>query len=367
MQSGYAMQWGPKGRDDLGMMKNLGGNAVRLYHSIGTESAHPHGPFLDRAAEVGIHVLPGFHSYMSCDQNDCFNAWKAAAKSAFAAGFQKGSEYHPAISMLILLNEPDFTPCSPDKSGNKAWCRVQKALSAMDGVLQAEKEAGINAGSVGLTITWSFGIATSVDGKVSGPGIFGFQDMVAGTSNPSLAHYTPKTPLKDLQQAFQTRWVHSLNTQAPWSYVKDVVDKVYSQFLPNKWFIGEYGANGVSQTEIENDLKAMDEAASGTSGFIGVNVFQFQTAYAKGGSEMNFGIFSLGDSVVGQTDDVCEGSTCKKWTVHCLDTTLPIYPGQPDKNHRAEAVARGWGGSANGHGRCDSSTALLEYTSELVV
>merc|ERR1719326_1004278 len=74
-QEGYEAQWGPKGRDDLGMVKTLGGNAVRLYHSIGLETQHRHGPFLDRAQELGLHVISAFHTQMQCNNFDCFDAW----------------------------------------------------------------------------------------------------------------------------------------------------------------------------------------------------------------------------------------------------------------------------------------------------
>eukprot|EP00439_Symbiodinium_sp_Y106_P054464 s4023_g7.t1 len=38
----------------------------------------------------------------------------------------------------------------------------------------------------------------------------------------------------------------------------------------------------------------MEERAVDDSLFLGAAVFQFQTAYSKGGSELNFGLYSLG-------------------------------------------------------------------------
>jgi len=356
LQAGYSMQWGKEGRDDLGSMKSLGANTVRLYHSFGTESAHDHGAFLDRAHELNLSVMPGYDT-RDCPDHDCYDQWKDMTIAGFKAGFMKSGQWHPAISTLILLNEPDFAVC-PNGSG---WCRVKKVLSAMEGVLAAEKEMGVKPGIVNLTTTWSFAMATSIDGKVTGPGIFGFQDMIAGTANPSLAQYTPKTSQAELAAAFRDRWVHGMNTQAPWSFVKQMVADKYEQFLPHQWFIGEYGANGQSQDIITGDLKDMDAYASTGNGFMGQCFFQFQTAYSKGhGSEMNFGLFSLGDHKVGDTGKVCTGNSCQTLPVYCLNTDLPWFDkvGKPELSHRAEAAAKGWGGTAVNRGRCNTSTLI---------
>lgn len=347
VQAGYEMQWGAKGRDDLGMMQTLGANTVRLYHTLGAPGAEsaPHDTFLDRAYELGIHVMPGFHTPMDCPDDDCFDAWRAATLAGFSNGFLKSGAWHPAVSAVVLLNEPDFTPC-PNASLN--YCRVKRCLSALEGVLAAETEKAVE-GSVMLTVTWSFAESTSIDGVVKGPGIFGFQDMVAGVKNPSLAKYTPRNATS-LEEAFEKRWMHGMNTQAPWSYVKQCISSHYDQFLPKKWFIGEYGANGQSQAVITNDTKEMDSFAASDQGFAGVNVFQFQTAYAKGGSELNFGLFSLGDQKIGDT-----GNVPNTYPVYCLNVELPWFnkAGHPEMSRRAEAVASGWGGSAEGHGRCN--------------
>merc|ERR1712214_134430 len=112
-----------------------------------------------------------------------------------------------------------------------AACRVKAAISALDGVLAAEKEAGVGAGRVMFTVTWSFAMRESIDGKVEGPGIYGFQDMVAVLDDPKVAHYTPRSSLEELQEAFKTRWVHGLNTQSPWNFVRDLVSKSTASLL----------------------------------------------------------------------------------------------------------------------------------------
>lgn len=357
LQKGYSTQWGPDGRDDLGAMRMLGANAVRLYHSMGAETKHDHGAFLDRAAELGLRVMPGMHSQMSCPDHDCYDSWKAAVKAGFQIGYQKDGEWHPAIDTIIIYNEPDFTPCT----GNANWCRVKRVLSALEGILDAEKEMKVKPGKVRLSVTWSFGMHTSVDGKVTGAGYYGFQDMVAGTADPSIAHYMPKSSQAEIAKAFEDRWIHGMNTQAPWNYVKQIVASKFSPYLPKQWFIGEYGANGQTQEVITADLRNMDSfAQSGNSGFLGVCFFQFQTAYIKGGTEMNFGLFSLGTEKIGDTGDVCEDSACHTFPVYCLDTTLEWFePKAPALDHRAEAAAKGWGGSAMNKGRCKGTAKSI--------
>merc|ERR1712012_643906 len=242
LQDMYSKQWGADGRDDLGIIGRLGANAVRLYYSLGLDTPQNHGGFLDHAQAVGLNVMPGYHTNGNCPKFDCFETWKQSTLQGFRRGFQKGSNWHPAVSALILLNEPDFFGGYPQCLPRGAWCRVKAVLSAMDGVLAAEREAGVEPGRVRLTVTWSFGMMPSIDGEESGPGLFGFQDTVAGIANPQLANYTPRSSQAEMEQAFRTRWMHGLNTQAPWGFVKAVVANNYAKFSPIPWFIGEYGA-----------------------------------------------------------------------------------------------------------------------------
>jgi len=353
VQVGYQMQWGTKGRDDLGTIKSLGGNTVRLYHSIGLEDKHDHLGFLDYAHQLSVHVLPGIHTDLACNNLDCFDSWKAAVLNSFQRGYKQGDRWHQAIPIVILMNEPDFFSLRSECPGQADWCRAKAALSALDGFLAAEKEAGVRGG-VNLTITWSFGMRTSVDGKITGPGVYGFQDMVAITQDPSKAHYVPRTPQEELAEAFRTRWVHSLNAAAPYSYIKQTVDAVYKQFEPHPWFIGEHGMSLQTREVITGDLQASNRDAQADGFYMGLSVFQFQQSYQKGyGSELNFGLFSLGNGKIGQTEEVFENGQSSTWPVYCLDTNLRRDGGLTDaSDHRAEAVANGWGGSAATKGRC---------------
>merc|ERR1719277_2109809 len=90
MQSGYAVQWGPDGRDDLGAMKSLNGRGVRLYHSIGASENQSHQEFLDYAHKLGMRVHPGIHTNMKCPEMDCHDSWKEAVERGFQNGYRSG-------------------------------------------------------------------------------------------------------------------------------------------------------------------------------------------------------------------------------------------------------------------------------------
>ncbi|CAK9100160.1 unnamed protein product [Durusdinium trenchii] len=275
---GYKEQWGKEGRNDLDVIKKLGGNAIRLYHSFGYGPRTDHGSFLDAAHSNGLSVLPGVDSDLAihnCTDFDCYETVKEVIKTGFSVGFAKGKEWHPAIHTVILFNEPDFFGNDPKCPKKASWCRVKAAISALDGLLAAEKEANISAGRVNLTTTWSFAALDSIDGKCKNcPGYFGFQDMLAVIENASIAKYIPRTPVKEIADAFNKRWVNALNVQAPWTFVKETITKNYGPFGNRPWFIGEFGDLGQTQDVLKNDIQAMHEFANSSSLFLGTTVFQ---------------------------------------------------------------------------------------------
>lgn len=96
-------------------------------------------------------------------------------------------------------------------------------------------------------------------------------------------------------------------------------------------------------------MRSMEEKAMSDQNFLGSAFFQFQTAYSKGGSELNFGLFSIGKRKIGETGEVCDRkSHCRTWPVYCLGTKLPWFDAEPALGKRAEALATAWGGVAEG-------------------
>jgi len=343
LQSSYMGQWGASGRDDLGTIARLGGNAVRLYHSLGLGVDADHSGFLNRSAEVRVNVLAGYHTYNSCPDFDCFESWKQATLHGFQHGFQSGNDWHPAVAALILLNEPDLV-----HPGSLAAGRIRLVLSALDGVLAAEREAGVVAGRTRLTVTWSFAMHDALDGSFTGVTHWGFRDTKTGMSNPALAGYNPRSSRAELMHAFETRWVHGLNTQAPWDFVDAMISGEEPTFAPTPWFVGEYGANGQLAATIQRDLENIERKAEEDDMFLGAAFFQFQTAHFKGGSETNFGLFRLGEQTLSESNGL---------PVYCLSTDLSWLPGT--MADRASAVAAAWHGSLEGiNGLCAGGRRL---------
>merc|ERR1712107_934847 len=95
-------------------------------------------------------------------------------------------------------------PDIPTTAQGKAVARVRAALSALDGLLAAEKAAGIKS-AVNITIAWGADSLTSIDGNVTNAiGYYGFQDMIAGVKDPSIAGYALQgVTLEELQTAFE--------------------------------------------------------------------------------------------------------------------------------------------------------------------
>jgi hypothetical protein len=357
VQVGYELQWGSDGRGDLEIVKGVGANTVRMYHALGSEGTTDHTAFLDQCQKMNISVLAGFHSQGYCPSFNCFDAWKAATAKGFAMGFKKGSAWHPAVKGLILIDQPDYLNFigSPDGAApvcateDQGKCRTRAVLSALDGVLAAEKEAGIT-GTVQLSAAWSFAIRSSMDGKVSGEAIYGFQDMVAGIASPKMAEYEPKATQDDLTNAFAHRWVHATSTGAPWEYINEKVAGQYKQFEPTPWMITEFQA-GTAGHAIEDDLKAMDTAAKSGS-FLGAVFNEFQHDYV---ANTAFGMFGLGDKQIGTVkpcyeDVLSKAKYCYNYPLYCLNATA-------GDGGRAASVAAAWGGKVAGKGLCSSSSA----------
>merc|ERR1712241_1366357 len=126
--------------------------------------------------------------------------------------------------------------------------------------------------------------------------------------------------------------MNGVNTQAPWGFVKAVIANNYAKYAPVPWFIGEYGANGQSYETI------------------------------KGGPELNFGLFKLGEQQLFEIQPPCDiglPDCHKPWPVYCLSPVLDWLPGSMAE--RAEALAAAWKGSMpTGAGMCRGARRLQE-------
>ena len=268
-----------------------GANHIRLY---GNSAEAAHDDFLDEAHSLGLSVIVGMSDYPYTQmQNNClatcncFEAVKALYLMNLLNGFMtKDKLYHPALAQLILVNEPDLK-----LPGIAEPARFVKAIiSALDGILDAEQEAGVTGPLVNLTATFSFAICSSCGNFAHDPALGQMYALEQAILYPESVGYTPK---HDLRHAYRARWLHSFNTAAPASFVKtSFLDQYEDAFASTPVVIQEYHAPG---SDVAADLRSILEIAAASSLFRGVSFFEFQVRYDKGGSEMAFGLFGLGD------------------------------------------------------------------------
>lgn len=366
-QPGYENLWGAKGRDDLGIMKAMGANTIRLYHPIGywSDPGHlapepDHSIMLDAAKEKRLNVFGAVHQSLPCVGDDCFDSWKKAVENGLRNGFAvntKGGgqqEWHSAVWAINMINEVDAMIPSP----NFGKQYVKRIISAVDGLLAAEKDVGVK-GNVNLTSCFTTAIAIPLGSSSQADATIyhGFSSMEAWMRDPLLVPYAPRSgfTIKGLTEEVNRRWVHCMNAQIPWKALKHLVAPDYLRIgFPRPWIIGEMGFNGEHADKLTEDLISMNEYASNKSAqFLGSFFFQFQTAYFKTDSELNYGMFGLGHQNLGVDVTVMHKHT---FPVQCLTSRLWVFEqnvGCRDKcNHRAQAVAEAFGGTLSGHGLC---------------
>jgi len=210
-----------------------------------------------------------------------------------------------------------------------------------------------------MTSCFTTAMAPALGAPTSWTIYHGFSSMDAWIRTPSLIDYTPRSgSIADLARAIDRRWVHCVNAQTL------VHGEIAAQPWPRPWIIGEMGFNGYHSSIIETELEAMSKHAMEGKGFLGSFFFQFQTAYFKWGSELNFGMFGLGPSQVGTTGEL-EG---KRFPVHCLTSRQwafeqPSSACKDDCNYRAKAVAKAFGGQISGSGVCLDDPPLGQKSS----
>lgn len=336
MTSAYEPLWGDSGRGDLSVMRAIGANTVRLY---GNDPRFDHSGFLDTAQKHGIHVIPGMSNYPYTDAPnacrstgwDCYEQLKAQYAANLQKGFQKDGSYHPALSHVIIINEPDYK--APGLGQPKLFCKA--IISAFDGMLDAEREAGIAGASVKFTATFSFGVCSACSRYNSKPALGQMYDLRAAMLDPSIVGYTPKN---DLATAYRERFVQSFNTPSPAFVIKGEFLQYYKQEFQEPFFIGEYHAPMTAQAE---DLASiMQLAGDGSNLFLGISYFEFQVAYWKGGSEMAFGMLGLGDMEI--TKFSAFGRDYSAW---CLNGSVPDPHGKQPGATIVQAVVDAFGGA----------------------
>jgi len=329
MSEGSATMWGPpghgRGRRDLMIMKSLGANAVRLY---GNDPALDHAAFMDAAEGAGLDVVAGLSDYPfvqmpgSCIQTgfDCFDQIKEQYGNNLKKGFiVNGSSYHKALKTVIIMNEPDLkfegglrgTPGPPEH-----FCRA--LISGLDGMISAEKELNVTGPAPNFTVAFSFGRCDLCSDKGNFPGIGQMLELRRYMKNPKLLNYTARN---DMWLAYKTRFINSFNTANPAIDIRPLfLDEYDREFPQTPVFLGEYHSPnfGDQRTDLH---RIMEIAANESTMLIGLSFFEFQKRYDKGGGEMTFGMFGLGERTLASTT-----IATRNYSTYCLETVEVKLP-----------------------------------------
>eukprot|EP01065_Artemidia_motanka_P027198 TRINITY_DN32419_c0_g1_i1.p1 TRINITY_DN32419_c0_g1~~TRINITY_DN32419_c0_g1_i1.p1 ORF type:complete len:637 (+),score=211.27 TRINITY_DN32419_c0_g1_i1:59-1969(+) len=238
--------------------------------------------------------------------------------------------YHDALDIFSIANEPDLAATAGDLA--------KALLSALDAVITAEQEAGVEANpSLKLTVTFSFATcatcASVKDGTIRNdvPSVPFMTDLYRAVQDPSSVGYTPRNAASKIQAVFAARWVNSFNLAAPAHVVRDLFLSNYVK-VPvvgsTPVFIAEYHQAELTNTTnptLESDLAAaLSLIKDPNQPLFGMSFFQYQVAYDKATPfELQFGMFALGDRVIGKTRCVGDpndgtGAPCVVYDVYCL-------------------------------------------------
>lgn len=332
--------WSRKGRGDLALIASMGANTVRLY---GNDPTQNHEAFLDELHDVGLKAIVDFSDYPyiqmagNCIQTDfdCFTQIKDQYANDLKGGFLKwvnGKDvhYHPGIRTIVLQNEPDlkFFPMS----NTSRFCKAM--VSAFDGVLEAEKGAGVGGKDFtghlpNITVTFSFAVCMDchIPGTMHLPAIGQMLALRKAMEDPSSVGYKARN---DLWKAYKTRFENSFNTANPASDIKPLFLDMYDEhFQGTPVFIGEYHT---PKNKLQNeDLKIITEISKDDSNLLaGFVFFEFQVRYDKGGSELMFGMFGLGEHKLDTLE--ISGTEFNLW---CLTPMMPPVERQASAEERS--------------------------------
>lgn len=301
MSNETAALWGQQGRGDLRIMKALGANTVRLY---GNDPSLDHSGFLSEAEALQLKVIPGISDYpytqmeKRCQWSDfnCYEQVKENYLGALRGGFLRDgtTTYHSALSAVVLMNEPELK-----LAGDILPNVFTKAMvSALDAVLDAEREAGVQGPRPNLTVTFSFSVCKFCARFGDMPALGQMWELRHVMKNPTAVGYQPRN---DLWKAYEERFVHSVNTENTAEEFFQLFLERYDLEFRKPVFVGEYHAAN-HRGDLRSDLGAMIRmSANQSSLLVGLSFFEFQVRYDKGGGfagEMGFGMFGLGDMQV---------------------------------------------------------------------
>jgi len=336
--------WGPSGRNDLQLIKDMGASVVRTY---GVGSHLNHSTFLDHAEKVGLKVNPGFADWTYSDSGskcgmdrvvelisncvndgvyDCHdvikNHYAQMLKNGYTVEGKDGKlRYHSALQTITLMNECElklesgyFLHGAGQPRGLNAY-HAKVMISALDGLLSAEDDLDIVGPRPLLTSTVSYstcpecksvlGNTLFLGNKSAFPGLDGNIPFLAYVADYFLAiqdpvgfvGYTPKHD--NLLEVYQNRWINSFNTGNAFVELCEEQQQVIHLYNSGPLgkipiYIGEfhscYETPEQFGQDVTNALKvirgepgnACQEETGTPQSLTGFNAFEFQVSYWKG-------------------------------------------------------------------------------------
>jgi len=339
-------QWGCPGRGDLKLMAQMGANTARLY---GNDPRWNHSSFLDEAAQFGIGVIPGIsdwpyvHGQYICDTGDpssqpgnCHDAIKASYLENLNHGFALNGTYHRGMKMMTVVNEPDLKLGSSPKDWAKA------VISAIDGMLSAEEEAGIQGANLPITATVSFWVCSQCEKFETVPGLGQMWTLRDAMRRPDKYGYSPK---HDLKAFYNSRFVNSFNTGNPAREIEEMFLSNYSAnstdgFKGTPVYIAEYHCPNEPVTK---DLPKILEIADKSEELLGVSFFEWVNRHDAGG-HTDWGIFELTGGEVTEMD--------YNGTLYPIKGLVPVKDVGKTGAPIAQSIAKAYGGSFSQQPMC---------------
>jgi len=250
---------------------------VRLY---GNDPTLEHQKFLDHAQSLNLEVIPGMgdRAFQQCKgigNFSCFQGAKEAYLQNLQKGFLVGKAYHPSIKYFIVVNEPELK--LPSLGEPKKFAKA--IVSAIDGVLDAEEELGVEGPKPNLTVTFSFAFCNQCDNFRDRPGLGQLWTLKDALLNPEKYGVEPK---RNLTAFFETRFTFSFNSGNPSDEIQSLFLDHYEVAFPSTpIFVAEYHNPG--NPHLKKDLKQILRVARHSSLLLGISFFEFQNRYDQAG------------------------------------------------------------------------------------
>lgn len=356
--------WGAAGRADLANIQHLGANMIRLY---GNDPRNDHTNFLDEALARGLSVAPGMSDYPyfqgegHCQTTDfdCFAQVKETYVQNLKGGFRSRPEsYHPALKYFNIINEPDLKMPKMVVLGSReeVYQMCRSIISAFDGILEAEKEAGVRENLINFTATFSFAVCTNCEFSRGFPGLSQMAQLDDAMHHPQKYGYLPKN---NITAAYEARFTHSFNTANAAVEVKSLfLDPYENAFRNTPVYIGEYHKPHANQVD---DLTTILGYAQDSALFLGISFFQYQVAYWKEDQEpgeLDFGMFGLGDDVVTSMPYFS-----KTYDIYCLEEVRGL-PGDVSQAYGGVGISKSSLCVANPLGVSLDQTGLMKIAAQ---